>query len=135
MLSKVNNVTFTFTFSKMRGSLNNYQFIHAIKCKRCIIPYETQYWKLLVKVYLRRIFIHHSLLLPMKWKIFLVPLWVLFVFEKIKNKTLQNGFFSWNCSISKKWCNYNKYFHMINWINSMNPVSCSSHLWWRFLRK
>ena len=49
--------------------------------------------KLLFKVHLLRIFIRHKLSLLTKWKIFLVPLRFVFAFEKIKNKTLQNGFF------------------------------------------
>ena len=90
----MSNVTFTFTCSKIQGSLNDSQFIHDIKRKRCIIPYEIiRYWKIIIKVHLLRIFIRHRLSLPMKWKIFLVPLRVVFVFEKIKNKILQNGFF------------------------------------------
>ena len=68
--------------------------VNDIKRKRCIIPYEIHYRKLsLLKVHLLRISIHHRLFLPTKWKIFLVPLWVVFVFEKIKNKALQNGLF------------------------------------------
>ena len=90
---KLSNATFTFTFSKVRGSLSNYKFIHDIKRKRCIIPYEIHYKKLFLEAQLLRIFIHHKLFLPTKWKIFLVPLWGVFVFEKIKNKTSQNVFF------------------------------------------
>ena len=102
MLRKVSNVTFTFAFSEIRGSLNNYQFIHDIKCKRCIVPYEIYYWKLLLKVHLLKIFIHHRLSLSTKWKIFPVPLWTVFAFEKIKNNILQNGFFSHENALYRK---------------------------------
>ena len=44
---------------------------------------------------------HHRFSLPMKLKIFLAPLWIAFVFEKI-NKTLQNGFFSHENSLYRK---------------------------------
>ena len=51
MHSKVSNNTFTFTCSKIQDSLNNCQFIHNIKRKRCIIPYEIiHYWKIILKV-------------------------------------------------------------------------------------
>ena len=38
----------------------------------------------------------------MKWKNFLVPLWAVFVFKKIKNKALQNGFFSQENAVYRK---------------------------------
>ena len=60
---------------------NNYQFIQYIKHKRCIFPYENHYWKLLFRVHLLRIFIRLSLSTPTKWKIFLVPLWIVFSFS------------------------------------------------------
>ena len=90
----MSKATFTFTFSKIWGSCNIYQIIHNIKRKRWIIPYEILYWKLLLKANLLRIFTHHKLFLPTKWTNFLVSLWVVFVFEKIKKKTLQYCFFS-----------------------------------------
>ena len=94
-VSKVSIVTLTFTFSKIWITLNNYQFIHDIERKRCIIPNEIQYWKLLLRVHLQRIFIRHRLSLQTKWEMFLVPLWVVFVLEKIKNKVCRMAFFSW----------------------------------------
>ena len=92
-VSKVSIVTFTFIFSKIWISLNNYQFIQDIERKRCIIPNEIHYWKLLLRAHLQRIFIRHRLSLQTKWEMFLVPLWVVFVFEKIKNKVCRMAFF------------------------------------------
>ena len=45
------------------------------------------------KVHSLRHFIHHGLPLSTKWKVFLVLLWFVSLFEKIKNKTLHNVFF------------------------------------------
>ena len=50
--------------------------------------------KILLKVHLLRFFIRHRLYLPTKWKMFLVPLLAVFVFEKIKNKLCRMVFFS-----------------------------------------
>ena len=50
--------------------------------------------EIIIKGSFNEIFIRHRLYLPTKWKMFLVPLLAVFVFEKIKNKLSRMVFFS-----------------------------------------